>query len=162
MMHIKLLYMDVDGTLTDGKIYMGADGEIGKAFNIKDGYGIHDVLPQYGIVPVVITARISEIVSQRCRELQVLEVYQGCCNKKQKMLEVAEKYGLRISEAGVIQQTAYMGDDILDIQCMQIAEYKACPADAAEAVKKIVDYICRRKGGDGAVREFIDWLVQRE
>ena len=67
MEHIKLLFMDVDGTLTDGKIYMGINGEICKAFNIKDGYGICNILPQYGIVPVVITARESVIVSQRCK-----------------------------------------------------------------------------------------------
>lgn len=156
---IKLLYMDVDGTLTDGKIYIGDNGEVCKAFNIKDGYGIRNILPQYGIVPVVITARESGIVNQRCKELQISEVFQGCSNKKQKMLEIAEKYGLRTKVNGMIEKTAYVGDDIIDIPCMKIAEFAACPSDAAEEVKKLADFICSKGGGEGAVREVIDWMT---
>ena len=74
---IKFLVMDVDGTLTDGKIYMGSNGEVMKAFNIKDGCGIAMVLPKYGITPVIITARESKILENRCKELNITELHQG-------------------------------------------------------------------------------------
>ena len=72
---IKYLVMDVDGTLTDGKIYMGTSGEILKAFDIKDGYGIHDMLIPYGITPVIITGRSSKILENRCRELSITDLF---------------------------------------------------------------------------------------
>ena len=78
---IKYLVMDVDGTLTDGKIYMGANGEVMKAFNIKDGYGIHDILIPNGIRPVIITGRTSNIVEKRCYELGIKDLFQGVKNK---------------------------------------------------------------------------------
>jgi len=157
---IKLLFLDVDGTLTDGKIYMSADGEILKAFNVKDGCGICDILPQYDIVPVIITARKSDIVLRRCRELRIRHVYQNCRNKKEKMLEVADSLGIKPTNEGILPSTAYMGDDILDLPCMEIAEYKGCPADAVDKVKEIADFVAENIGGNGAVREFITWLVR--
>lgn len=159
MNKFKLLFMDVDGTLTDGKIYIGQAGEIMKAFDVKDGYGIHDILPQYGVIPVIITARRSKILVARCNELNVSHVYQGCRNKIEKMCEVAGQYGIVRSEDGKLPGTAYIGDDILDIPCMKMAEYSACPNDAALAVKEISKYISRLNGGNGAVRDFIEWLV---
>ena len=76
-MKVKYFVMDVDGTLTDGKIYMGAEGEILKAFDIKDGCGIHNILIPAGVVPVIITGRSSRILENRCRELGITEVHQG-------------------------------------------------------------------------------------
>ena len=73
---IKILFMDVDGTLTDGRIYMGAQGEIMKAFDVKDGYAIREILPQYGVVPVIITGRASRMVENRAKELGITETYQ--------------------------------------------------------------------------------------
>lgn len=90
-MNIKLLVMDVDGTLTDGKIYMSADGELLKAFNIKDGYAIVH-LKDKQIVPVIITGRSSEILVRRCRELGIVELYQGIEDKPAKLLSICEKY----------------------------------------------------------------------
>ena len=75
------------------------------------------------------------------------------------MLEIAAKYGLSTTENGMIEKTAYVGDDIIDLSCMEIAEFAACPSDAAEEVKKAADFICNKKGGDGAVREAIDWMT---
>ena len=91
-MKIKLLVMDVDGTLTDGKIYMGENGEVMKAFDIKDGYGINEILPKLGIIPVIITGRTSKIVENRARELHITELYQGKHDKLDTMLEVMKKY----------------------------------------------------------------------
>lgn len=156
---ISFLVMDVDGTLTDGKIYMSAGGELFKAFDIKDGYGIHNILPQTGIVPVVITGRESEIVSRRCRELGIAHCYQGCRDKAAKLIEVANQFGLQPDENGVYREIAYAGDDIIDLPCMRRCGVVGCPADAADEVKRAAQFVSSRKGGDGAVREMIEWLI---
>lgn len=152
MMDIKLLVMDVDGTLTDGKIYMSANGELMKSFNIKDGYAIAR-LRDYGIEPVIITGRSSEIVKQRCAELKIKELHQGIENKSYKLREVCEKQRVELSKV------AYIGDDLNDLSCMKICGYSACPSDAMKQVKDSVNYVCLAKGGDGAVREFIDHII---
>ena len=159
---IRILIMDVDGTLTDGKIYMGAHGEIMKAFDVKDGYAITGILPEYGIVPAVLTARSSDIVRERCRELHILEIHQGCLDKQGKLYELADKYGLPAGPDGTIHGMAYIGDDMIDIPAMKISEASGCPLDAAEEVKAVSDYVCRNKGGKGAVREFVQWLVKAQ
>lgn len=151
----KYLILDVDGTLTDGKIYMGQNGEVMKAFNIKDGIGIHDILIPAGIIPVIITGRSSDIVLNRCKELGITEVYQGVKNKIEKLTEITKD----------LKSVAYIGDDINDLPCMKSVKEAGgiigCPADAVHKVKEISDYICKTKGGDGAVREFIEWIMIR-
>lgn len=158
MHKIKLLVMDVDGTLTDGKIYMGINGEVMKAFDVKDGCGIKDLLPILGIVPIIITARTSKILENRCIELGVDELYQGVRDKFEKLTEVCKKHNVKLSDV------AYIGDDILDIQCMRPIKdaggFVACPMDAVETVKEIADYITSCKGGNGAVRELVDRLYE--
>lgn len=158
MSRIKLLVMDVDGTLTDGKIYMSANGELFKAFDIKDGCGIHDLLPRAGIVPVIITARESKIVENRCRELGVTHCYQSCRDKVAKLIKIANQFGLSTDENGVYQEIAYAGDDIIDLPCMRRCGVVGCPADAADEVKRVSQFVSSRKGGEGAVREFIEWI----
>ncbi len=157
----KLFIMDVDGTLTDGKIYMSANGELFKAFDIKDGYGIHDLLPKAGIVPVVITARESAIVTNRCKELGIVHCYQGCRDKVKKLAELAERFVLFADENGVFQEIAYMGDDIVDIPCMRCCGIVGCPADAVGEVKEIATFISSKNGGNGAAREFIEWILRK-
>lgn len=147
--------MDVDGTLTDGKIYMSANGELMKAFNIKDGYAIAR-LRDYGIEPVIITGRSSEIVRQRCAELKIEELHQGIENKSYKLRDVCEKLHVELC------QVAYIGDDLNDLSCMKICGYSACPSDAMNEVKNRVNYVCQAKGGEGAVREFIDYLLSKQ
>ena len=151
---IKYLVMDVDGTLTDGKIYMGAHGEMMKAFNIKDGCGIHDIAIPGGIIPVIITGRTSEIVKKRCGELGIQQVYQGIKNKIEQLNSIADD----------LSQVAYIGDDINDLSCMipvkEAGGVVGCPADAVERVKEISDFVALHNGGDGAVRDFIEWLIK--
>lgn len=159
--------MDVDGTLTDGKIYMGSEGELFKAFDIKDGAGIREILPMYGICPVIITARESKIVWNRCSELNIVEVYQGVREKFKKLTELLDIWSYRDKIRYTLKDVAYIGDDIMDLQCMKPLQKAGgiigCPADAIDEVKEICDYVSERDGGDGAVREFIRWLVkQRE
>lgn len=147
--------MDVDGTLTDGKIYMGAEGEIFKAFSVKDGYAIHYILRPAQIIPVVLTARNSQILQKRCDELEITEVYQG---KLDKLATLKEKIG-----ESNLNQCAYFGDDILDLACMKPIKEAGgiigCPSDAVQEIKAIADYICLNKAGEGAFREFSEWLV---
>lgn len=156
---IKIMIFDVDGTLTDGKIYMGNTGEVFKAFNIKDGCGIHDLLPTKDIVPVIITARSSDIVKNRCRELNIEECWQGVRDKLAEMRKIAEKYGITADKNDVYQEIAYVGDDIIDIKCMKHCGLVACPADAVSDVKAISDFVSAYNGGDGAVREFIEYII---
>lgn len=148
--------MDIDGTLTDGKIYMSPSGEMMKAFNIKDGCGIHDILIPSGITPIIITGRKSDIVLKRSRELGINEVYQGIDNKVEKLCSLIND----------LFYVAYIGDDINDLACMKLIKHTGglvgCPADAANKVKTIADFIALHDGGDGAVRDFIEWIIDRE
>ena len=105
--------MDVDGTLTDGKIYMGQDGEVAKAFDIKDGAGIFLILPKLDIIPVIITARESRILENRCKELGITELYQNSKDKLKTLTNILSKYGADLSSV------AYAGDDLPDIPCME-------------------------------------------
>ena len=157
--NIKFVIFDVDGTLTDGKIYMGKDGELFKAFDIKDGCAIHDIMPKHNIVPIIMTARSSQIVINRCKELGITEYYQGVRNKLDKLKEIAQTNGMSDCN-GVYNQIAYVGDDIIDLECMKHCGLVACPADAVKQVKEISDFISEHNGGNGAVREFIEALVK--
>ena len=154
MKNINILVMDVDGTLTDGKIYFGQNMELCKAFNVKDGCGIHDIAIPKGIIPVIITGRTSDIVLNRCRELGIEEVYQGIDNKAERLCSITSDFS----------SVAYIGDDINDLPCMNIVKNAGgivgCPADAADAVKRIADYVSLYNGGEGAVRDFIEWIVE--
>ena len=151
---IKLLVMDVDGTLTDGKINMGPSGELFKSFNIRDGYGINEMLPEHGIVPAIITGRTSQIVENRARELHITELYQGKHDKLDTLKSLMSKYDCNRNNV------AYIGDDILDIVCMKECAIVGCPADACQEVKDLANYVCLNKGGDGAVREFIEFVIK--
>ena len=149
-MKIKLLVMDVDGTLTDGCIYTGSNGEMMKAFDVKDGYAIKHILPELGIIPAIITGRRSDIVACRARELDIEELYQGVADKSRVLQELAAKY--RIS----LEEVAYIGDDLNDLACMKLCGLTACPQDAVEEVRLCANVVCKRNGGHGAVRELIE------
>lgn len=144
--------MDVDGTLTDGKIYMSGSGELFKAFNIKDGYTIY-TLDKIGIVPVIITGRLSDIVARRAEELRIKECHQGISDKLSKLQDIMQRYNATLDEV------AYIGDDYNDLECMRLCGYSACPADAEDDIKQQVDYVCETKAGEGAVREFVKKII---
>lgn len=157
MKNIKYLVLDVDGTLTDGCVYMGENGELCKAFNIKDGYGIcHQAIPA-GIIPMIITGRTSNIVLNRCKELGITEVHQGISNKLGKLKEILAE---RDEELSIC---SYMGDDLNDLEVMKAIKEAGglvgCPADAAEGVIAISDFVSKKDGGRGCVREFIEWMI---
>ena len=152
---IKLFVMDVDGTLTDGKINIGANGELFKSFNVKDGYAIkriHDC----GCKTCILTSRYSSIVQNRSEELSIDFVIQGSNSKKESLLQIAKEYNFLPEEIG------YIGDDINDIECMRFSGYSACPKDSITLVASVSKYVCKNNGGEGAVREFIDYLISKK
>lgn len=152
--NIKLLIMDVDGTLTDGKVYMSEHGELFKAFDIKDGLGIHNILPANGIIPAIITGRCSNILKLRCDEIGIAYLYQGVSDKTGTLDRLLSELGLDYSNC------AYIGDDINDLSCMNKSAIVGCPADAVRDVISIADFVSSKNGGCGAVRDFIEWLVE--
>ena len=136
---------------------MGNDGELMKAFDIKDGCGIARILIPAGIIPVIITARTLKIVENRCKELGIKELYQGVSDKLGKLQEILSE------NKGSLGECVYIGDDIIDLECMEAIKEAGgligCPADAVVAVKAVANFVSEKNGGDGAVREFIEWLV---
>ena len=154
--------MDVDGTLTDGKIYMGVGGECMKAFDIKDGYALHTLLKENGIIPVIITARKSPMVEHRCKELGVSEIHQGVMKKLACLKGVIERYSSADQQYD-LTNVAYIGDDLLDLQCMnpikEAGGIAGCPSNAAKEVIAVCDFISQYKGGEGAVRDFAEYLI---
>lgn len=156
MKKIKMLVMDVDGTLTDGCIYMGPQGEAMKAFNCQDGYGIAQILPQLGITPVIITGRNSQIVANRAGELKITHLHQGVHHKLPLLQQIARELG------ATREEVAYIGDDLNDLDCIRWCGLTGCPADAVPEIRDAVDFVCSRNGGRGAVREFIAYIRDGE
>ena len=152
---IEFIAMDVDGTLTDGKINMGPTGEVFKSFSIKDGYGIQEMLPKANIIPVIITGRNSDIVERRAREIGIKNVYQG----------VSDKFKALKGITADLRHVAYIGDDLNDYECMRQLKAEGglvgCPADAVDEIKALSDFVSTKNGGDGAVREFIEWIIKQ-
>lgn len=159
---IKVLVMDVDGTLTDGKLYMGENGEVFKAFDIKDGCGIKNILPAMNVIPVIITARKSKILEKRCQELGINYLYQNVTNKYEKLGDILKLLSECSNQKFELEDCAYIGDDIIDLQCMKPIKQAngviGCPNDAVAEVKEISSFVSSKNGGDGAVREFIEWI----
>ena len=150
---IRMVAMDVDGTLTDGKIYMGPQGEVMKAFHVRDGYRLAQC-PQHGIITAIITGGASEIVARRSRELHICEVHQGVQEKQMVLKQLMEQYHCTPDEV------LYIGDDRNDLSCMEVCGISACPSDADPFVRRQADYVCTAKGGEGAVREVLDLMFE--
>jgi 3-deoxy-D-manno-octulosonate 8-phosphate phosphatase (KDO 8-P phosphatase) len=150
---IKLLLLDVDGVMTDGGIYLSNSGDEFKKFNIQDGYGIVK-LHRAGIKVGIITGRVSNLVTRRAEELGISEVHQNLENKLEVYEKIKAKWKLSDTEI------AYIGDDEFDLPVLDLAGFSAAPSDAVPIVKKRVNYICSRSGGNGAVREVIDLILQ--
>jgi 3-deoxy-D-manno-octulosonate 8-phosphate phosphatase (KDO 8-P phosphatase) len=153
-MPIKLLILDVDGTLTDSTVYYG-DGNIEmKGFNTKDG-AILKPLKDLGIEVIILTGRESEATKRRAEELNAIPI-QGVHDK----LGVLKKL---LDEKGLTQeQCAYIGDDVNDYPAMRICAFRACPVDAAIEIKEICDYVSDFAGGYGAVRDICEQLLKKE
>ena len=148
--HIRLLVLDVDGTLTDGGVYIDANGIQSRKFNIKDGMGI-TLLREKGIhVGVLSHSRSRTILDERARMLGIELVYSG----KEPKLQVLDRWLTELALG--YENVAFIGDDINDLEVIHKAGLSACPHDAHFSVVKEVDVVLQRNGGEGCVREFID------
>lgn len=150
---IKVLILDVDGVMTDGRIVLGNDNDELKFFDVKDGHGISLAL-RAGLKVILLTGRKSNVVNRRAEELKITEIYQGVYNK----IEVFQKIlsNNRVSN----EEVAYIGDDLVDLPILREVGFSAAVADAVDEVKKDVDYITKAQGGRGAVREVIELLLK--
>jgi 3-deoxy-D-manno-octulosonate 8-phosphate phosphatase (KDO 8-P phosphatase) len=149
---VRFLLLDVDGVMTDGTIYLDADGRETKAFNIYDGSGIH-LIRKAGIQVGIITGRQSTIVAHRARELEITEVHQKILDKLKVYDELLLKYGLKDSEM------AYIGDDVIDLPVLARVGLSVAVPNAHPDVKARVDWVTQTAGGYGAVREVTDLLL---
>ena len=149
---IKLIVLDVDGCLTDGKIIYSSDGVESKNFNVKDGLAIATWI-RMGHQVAIITGRQSDIVKRRADELGIQHLFQGIKDKDRVLKELIESLGLKFYEVGAI------GDDLNDYNMLKMAGRGFTPQDGVKEIKEIVNIVLTRNGGDGAVREMIDTLV---
>ncbi len=149
---VKLLLLDVDGVLTDGRIVYDADGREAKAFYVRDGHGIK-LLQRAGIEVGIVTARRSAVVEIRARELGIDLVCQGVSDKVAVWRAICGERGL------TPEATAYVGDDIQDVPLMRNVGFAATVADAEPCVLEAADYVAGRPGGSGAVRDIADFLL---
>jgi len=154
-MSIELIVLDVDGTMTDSRITYSENGDEVKSFNVKDGLAISS-WRKLGKQVAIITGRSSNIVSRRAKELHIEHFYQGVHNKKEVLEDLLEKLDLTMDNVATI------GDDLNDIRMLKASKISFAPRDASIYVDKIATIILTKKGGDGAVREMIEYLIKKE
>ncbi len=152
---IKLVIFDVDGVLTDGMLNYGPQGELFKQFNVKDGVGIK-LLQQQGINVAVITAKDSQPLSQRMKDLSIKYFYPGCSDKSQAYSELLNILSLNH------EQVAYVGDDVIDLPVMSQVGVSIAVNDAHAYVKNTADYITLARGGQGVAREVADLILDAQ
>jgi YrbI family 3-deoxy-D-manno-octulosonate 8-phosphate phosphatase len=149
---IRLLITDVDGVLTDGGMYYGPEGEAFKKFNTRDGMA-SALWRKAGLHLAIVTGEDSPSVKQRAKKLKITELHNGVSDKLPVVRALAEKYNLSL------QQIAYIGDEINDLEAMGAVGFVGCPADAHASVRAAAHFICNTKGGDGCLREFVDHIL---
>ena len=149
---IRLLVLDVDGVLTDGRLYYGPRGEALKVFDVRDGLGIVQLL-RAGLAVAVISGRRSPMTAVRCRELGIVHVYQGVADKLAVLKTLCTRLRLTLAAC------ACVGDDLPDVPLLETAGLSFAVADAHRSARRAADVVTRAKGGRGAVREVCDYLL---
>ena len=152
---IKMFLTDCDGTLTDGGMYYTSDGDVMKKFCTADGVGLN-LLKEHGIITGIITGENSQIVKRRADKLKISEVHLGVQDKISVVKNLCEKYKINLNEV------AYIGDDLNDVDLLKIVGLSICPSNAADEVKNISDYVTKKSGGNGAVREAAKYILEGE
>jgi 3-deoxy-D-manno-octulosonate 8-phosphate phosphatase (KDO 8-P phosphatase) len=150
---IRLVLMDSDGVLTDGRLFMFSDGSEGRAFNVRDGHGIR-MAQRGGLMFGIISGRESQIVAERAEELYITEVHQRVFDKLERYKEIVDRLGL------ADEAVCYIGDDLVDLPVLSRVGLAVAPADADDQIRECVHWVTSRQGGEGAVREVIDLLLQ--
>ncbi|MCR4941649.1 MAG: HAD hydrolase family protein [Campylobacter sp.] len=149
---IEMIFLDIDGCMTDGKIVYNADGELLKSFDVKDGYAIESWL-KLGKKVAIITGRNSPIVEQRAKDLKIVHVYQGVSDKLKVAKEILKFEGLSLKNAAAI------GDDYNDYKLLKAVAMAFKPKDA---IKELAARKLKHKGGNGAIREMIEIIIKNE
>ncbi|MFQ6108097.1 MAG: KdsC family phosphatase [Candidatus Aminicenantales bacterium] len=152
---IRMIVMDVDGTLTDGTLLVLPDGEELKSYNVRDGTGIL-LAHLAGLKTGIITGKISKSLSKRAEKLRIFEIYQGILDKKKALEEILSKHDLTPDEI------AYIGDDLGDLEVLKSVGLAGAVADAHPEIKRHCHFLCSNPGGKGAVREFIEFILEAQ
>jgi 3-deoxy-D-manno-octulosonate 8-phosphate phosphatase (KDO 8-P phosphatase) len=150
---IRLFATDVDGVLTDAGMYYSESGDEWKKFNTRDGMGIK-LLQRAGLITAIVTQERTRLVARRAEKLAIPELHQGVMDKLSVIRDMAARHGISL------QQVAYIGDDVNDVEALRAVGLSAAPADSLPQVLEIVDYVCTLKGGEGAVREMAELILQ--
>ena len=152
---IKLFATDVDGVLTDAGMYYSESGDEWKKFNTRDGMGIK-LLQRAGIITAIVTQERTKLVARRAEKLTIPELHQGVMDKLTVIREMAARHGFSL------KQVAYIGDDVNDLEALKAVGFSASPADGLPDIVAAVDYVCQKKGGEGAVREIIEMILNAQ
>lgn len=147
----KLVITDIDGVMTDGGMYYTADGDVMKRFSVKDGWGVL-FLREMGIPLAIMTGENTQIVKKRAEKLKIERCYLGVSNKEKLARELCKELGITLADV------AFIGDDLNDLPLLRQVGLSASPANTPEYVKREVDYVTQLKGGEGAFREFIEYI----
>jgi 3-deoxy-D-manno-octulosonate 8-phosphate phosphatase (KDO 8-P phosphatase) len=150
---IRLFATDVDGVLTDAGMYYSESGDEWKKFNTRDGMGIK-LLQKAGLITAIVTQERTRLVARRAEKLAIPELHQGVMDKLSVIRDMATRHGISL------RQVAYIGDDVNDMEALKAVGLSAAPADGLPQVLKIVGYVCRQKGGEGAVRELAEMILR--
>ena len=152
---IRLFATDVDGVLTDAGMYYAESGDEWKKFNTRDGMGLK-LLQRAGIITAIVTQERTKLVARRAEKLAIPELHQGVLDKLSLVRKMAARHGLTLS------QVAYIGDDVNDLETLKEVGFSATPADGMPQIIAVVDYVCQKKGGEGAVREIIEMILEAQ
>jgi len=150
---VKLLILDVDGVMTDGRIIIDDAGLESKQFDVRDGHGLK-IIMRYDIDVVILTGRQSRVVEHRASDLGIKEVHQGILNKLDVFTEILQRRNLAAEE------TAYIGDDVVDIPLLRRAGFGVSVADAVLEARQAADFVTQRRGGRGVVREVCELILK--
>jgi 3-deoxy-D-manno-octulosonate 8-phosphate phosphatase (KDO 8-P phosphatase) len=153
---IELIVLDVDGTLTDGKITYTSNGDELKSFDVADGLAIAVWTKKFGKKAAIITGRNSSIVERRAKELNITHLHQGIKNKQEVLENILKEERLSWS------QVAAIGDDLNDYNMLKKVGLSFTPANGTHYLKKFVNVVCKNKGGEGAVREMLEYIFKEE
>ena len=149
---IRLFATDVDGVLTDAGMYYSESGDEWKKFNTRDGMGIK-LLQKAGLITAIVTQERTRLVARRAEKLAIPELHQGVMDKLSVIRDMATRHGISL------RQVAYIGDDINDVEALEAVGFSAAPADGLSQVLEIVDYVCLKRGGEGAIRELAEMIL---
>ena len=153
--NIKIILTDVDGVLTDGGRYYSEKGETLKKFHVRDGMGVN-ILLRNGIKTIIVTKENSKITKKWAKEMNVTKVISGSIKKEAELSKICREFNVSKKEL------AYIGDDVNDSNLLQLVGFSAVPNDANENIKKNVDYVCIKNGGNGAFREIVDIIFKEK